>query len=533
MKEDFLRYFQLENAYIINHFIHTLHRIPLVKKIVEGKPYDAKGLKVLGSVYRVFKEIIMLVLFKVLYYALVVGMAYLVVTVLEVETNSSYISAAFMLVFFFTTLSGAIFNNKLFDTDEHSYYALSLLRVDAKNYAFINYGYFILKQSVMNVLAFLVLGLLFKIPFITCLLAVLFIPAAKFAFQCINIFCIDFFHKHQTAMSWIKLGLTGAFIAAGSAMALLNIFFSFTVWNLIFAVTIVLGALGLLRILTFKDYTRVYKKEMSLARNMVDKKQNAVKTKELTQAKASLSEKTLTATSDKTGFAYLNDLFMKRHHKSLWGTVRIQLIVIFVIIAGLSAVFIIAPGAAEGFSDLLIEWITAIMFLMYCLNRGLNFTTCLFVNCDHCFLTYPFFKEPKQILHLFTLRLFSLIRLNILPGILLGLGFDLLYYLTSQSSDFLYYFVFFVSPVAMSVFFSIHYMMLYYILQPFTKDATVDSLPYKIINFATYLVSYILFQMKVGGVVFGLGAIAFCVIYSIIAVILVYTKATKTFKIRA
>ncbi len=532
MKEDFLNYFHLESAYTVNHFIHTLHRIPLIKKLVEGRQYDAKGLKVLGSIYRVIKEIVMLVLFKILYYAILAGLAILVATVLEVEATPQYIASNFIMLFFFSTLIGAIFNNHLFDTDEHSYYALSLLRVGAKNYAFINYGYFMLQHLIMNFVAFFVLFFLLKLPVVTCLLGVIFVISAKLAFQCINLLLINFFQNHQNTMNWIKLGTAGVFIALANVMALTGFNFSYTGWNIIYAVAIVPGALGLLKILTFKDYAKVYKKEMSLARNVVEKKKNATKTTVINQAKASLSDKTINATSNKTGFAYLNDLFMKRHHKSLWGTVRIQLIVIAVILGGLSAVFIVVPNAAEGFSSLLIEWITAIMFLMYCLNRGLNYTTCLFVNCDHCFLTYPFFKEPKQILHLFTLRLLSLIKLNILPGILLGLGFDLLYYLTSHSSDFLYYFVFFVSPVAMSVFFSIHYMMLYYILQPFTKDATVDSLPYKIINFATYFVSYLLFQMKIGGVVFGLGAIAFCVIYSIIAVVLVYTKATKTFKIK-
>ncbi len=534
MKEDFITFFSLENAYVVNHFIHSLHRLPLIKKIVEGKSYDAKGLKVLGSIYRIFREISMMIFFKLLYYALIVGMASIVIDEMGIGENTerSALGLVFFTIFVFATLSGALFNNKLFDTGEHSYYAVTLLRVDARNYALINYGYTNLKHFVFNLLAGLILSLVFGLPVYLGLLLPLFVIGVKLTFQGLNLLCIDFFHKHQSVDSWVKIILTLIYAAALALLLITGHVFNLTVIITVFTGFILLGAATLIFILSFKDYQRVYKKEMSLARNVVETKAQTVKAKEQNIAKNALSEKTITASSNKTGFAYLNDLFMKRHHKSLWGTVRIQLIVIAVVFAIITGVLLFVPDGKEGFADFITEWITAIMFLMYCLNRGQSYTTCLFVNCDHCFLTYPFFKEPKLILRFFGLRLFSLIKLNILPGLLIGAGLDWVFFLSSGSTEILNYFVLFVSPVAMAVFFSIHYMMLYYILQPFTVDAEIASVPYKVINVITYVVAYMLYQVRLGGFAFGIGAIIFCVLYSAVAVALVYKKAAKTFRIR-
>ena len=49
---------------------------------------------------------------------------------------------------------------------------------------------------------------------------------------------------------------------------------------------------------------------------------------------------------------------------------------------------------------------------------------------------------------------------------------------------------------------------------------------------ATYLVCYFMMQVKMPTKVFGLAAIAFCVVYCAAASVLVYKFAPKTFKIR-
>ena len=89
-----------------------------------------------------------------------------------------------------------------------------------------------------------------------------------------------------------------------------------------------------------------------------------------------------------------------------------------------------------------------------------------------------------------------------------------------------------ISVLCMSVFFSVHYLMLYYLLQPYTVGAELKSGTYRIVMTVTYLVCYFMMRVQMPTFVFGLMTIIFCVAYSIIACILVYRLAPKTFRLR-
>ena len=74
--------------------------------------------------------------------------------------------------------------------------------------------------------------------------------------------------------------------------------------------------------------------------------------------------------------------------------------------------------------------------------------------------------------------------------------------------------------------------MLYYLLQPYNAGTEIKSGTYQIITWATYFVCYMMLQVKMPTILFGMMTIIFSVIYCIIASILIYKFAPKTFKIR-
>ena len=84
----------------------------------------------------------------------------------------------------------------------------------------------------------------------------------------------------------------------------------------------------------------------------------------------------------------------------------------------------------------------------------------------------------------------------------------------------------------MSAFFSIHYLTVYYLLQPYTAGTEMKSGTYRIVMVLTYVVCYALINVRLPILVFGAACIAFCVVYSIVASILVYQFAPQTFRLR-
>ena len=169
---------------------------------------------------------------------------------------------------------------------------------------------------------------------------------------------------------------------------------------------------------------------------------------------------------------------------------------------------------------------------MYVINRGAGFTQALFMNCDHSLLTYSFYKKPKFVLRLFWIRLREIIKINLPPAAIIGGGLAALLYATGGTDDPTDYAVIIVSIICMSVFFSMHYLTIYYLLQPYNAGTEIKSGTYQLIMSATYLVCYFMMQVKMPTKVFGLAAIAFCVVYCAAASVLVYKFAPKTFKIR-
>ena len=86
--------------------------------------------------------------------------------------------------------------------------------------------------------------------------------------------------------------------------------------------------------------------------------------------------------------------------------------------------------------------------------------------------------------------------------------------------------------ILLTLFYSTHYLTLYYLVQPYTENSDVKSPVYSFFNFIVYMVSYMLMQK---GDVSGLGVIIIAsvvIVYLIISLILIRFKAKDTFKIR-
>ena len=169
---------------------------------------------------------------------------------------------------------------------------------------------------------------------------------------------------------------------------------------------------------------------------------------------------------------------------------------------------------------------------MYLINRGTGFTQALFMNCDHSLLTYPFYKKPQQVLRLFRIRLREIMKINLLPASVIGAGLAVLLYLSGGTDNPLNYAVLIISILCMSMFFSVHYLTIYYLLQPYNAGTELKSGTYRLVLSVTYFVCFFLMQQRIPILLFGALSILFCAVYCVVACILVYRFAPRTFRIR-
>jgi len=156
---------RLHMAYRVNGILYRLRFLRL--------PYENSFAKTLGLVLAVLREIFGMLLGKLLYMAV-----FFAAPLLLIRRELPPELYGHLLVFL--TLIGGIFNNNLLNGGRDAYYAVILLRMDARRYTLSAYGYYLLKTAVGFLAAALLVGhLILRQGLALCLLTPVLVCGVK------------------------------------------------------------------------------------------------------------------------------------------------------------------------------------------------------------------------------------------------------------------------------------------------------------------------------------------------------------------
>ena len=514
--------FALKNTYRVNSILYSLKQIPLVKRILPESLYTSGGLKIFAGILAGLWEIISAFGGKFLYLLIMVflmGMVY----------RSVPEDRLFLHILVFLTAVGAFTNTYMFNPGRDKYYAMILMRMDAKKYTLTNYFYSILKV-IVGFLPFTILfGLMRDVPLWLCILLPFSVAGSKLILAAVS---LTGYRRTGRTSNENRLGRFGWIILAVlTAAAYLppaaGITLPLPVSAAVLAAAAAAGAACMPAIVRFDEYREMYRQILTQSMSQMDE----IRGQSLKQSRKVISADT-SITSRKKGFEYLNELFIRRHQKVLWKSSKRIAGVCAGLICFACLAFFMWPEVKPVANSMLLTYLPYFVFIMYAINRGTGFTRVLFMNCDHSLLTYAFYKQPKSILKLFQIRLREIVKVNLLPAAVIGAGLALLLFVSGGTENPLNYAVLFISIVCLSIFFSVHYLTIYYLLQPYNAGTEMKSGTYQIILWVTYLVCFFLMQVRMSTLVFGLMTILFCVLYCIVASILVFRFAPRTFRLR-
>ncbi len=515
--------FSLKNTYRVNSILYSLKQIPLLKRLLPEKLYRVRGLKIFANVVSVVWELISVFLGKILYVMLMVmGIGNLYEGMDGGEV--------FLHIFLFLTIIGAFMNTYMFNPTRDKYYAMILMRMDAREYTLVNYGYAILKVVVGFLPASIFFGLQQGVSLGFCVLMPFFVAGLKMAVAVLSLWDYE---RTGEASNENKLGkfvwlVVFLLLAAAYGLPAVGFVLPVAAVAVFMIVSVLAGIMASVKILSFGQYREMYQQILSKSMSQMD---GAVKLAQSQSQKIISSDTAIT--SRKKGFEYLNELFIRRHQKILWKSSKRIAVICFILVCACLLGFYLEPEFRQVTNELLMTFLPYFVFIMYAINRGTGFTQALFMNCDHSLLTYSFYKEPRKVLKLFRIRLREIIKINLLPAVVLGGGLDVLLWASGGANNPLDYGVMFVSIVCMSIFFSVHYLTIYYLLQPYNAGTEMKSGMYQIIMWATYLVCFFLMRLRMAILLFGFMCIVFCVLYCIVACVLIYKFAPRTFRLRA
>ncbi len=515
--------FRLRVTYRANSVINILKSIPLIKKLMPKDAYDNRNLKALAHVIAIMMEFSSIFVGKILY----------ILAFLVLPLYLDFLDMENMFVHFFIAgaIAGGLANSRFDNATRDSYYAVFFIRMPARDYALTELTLFTSKMFIGFLpFAFVAMFLFFLDP-----LTVLIIP---FFVVCIKMISAPFMLWYGTKIdsatgrSWLLIGIAAMVMGAATIAALFGYVLPSSALLILF-VPAALGAIvSYFKLKKFDGFKEYYKKVFStdtivLGATSADIKKQAMEKSFKKQITDSPS-----ITSNKEGFGYFNDLFVKRHRKVLMRVASVIAVFAAVIMVTLVVLVLLFPDESAEIGPLISEMLPYFLMIMYAINCSNRISYTMFANCDEAMLKYGFYKAPKSILVNFTHRLRSVIAINLLPGTIIALGLPLLVLASGGTQNPLDYLIIFTSIISMSIFFSVHGMVLYYLFQPYNSKMEIKSPLFSIINMLTYFVCFFAIGERIPLLLFGITMIAFCIVYVAVALILVYRLAPKTFKLR-
>ena len=168
---------------------------------------------------------------------------------------------------------------------------------------------------------------------------------------------------------------------------------------------------------------------------------------------------------------------------------------------------------------------------MYFVNRGEIITQAMFYNCDRSMLTFNFYQDPSVVLNVFKERLKTVMRVNLRPALVIGLGLVFLFSICNGSFQVTYLFIL-LSVIIISVFFSVHYLVIYYLLQPYDVHMKMKSVSFSVVSFLTYFVCYLCKDIHLSFLPFSLLVIFVTIFYIVVSLIAVFKVSPRTFRLK-
>ncbi len=232
------------------------------------------------------------------------------------------------------------------------------------------------------------------------------------------------------------------------------------------------------------------------------------------------------------GFTKLNNIFFRRFsnvwRKRFW-------LHLFVISVGVIGLYFIGKEGGNEFLDSngnLSSMLGIILLGAYYLNFGNRITQALFNHCDSIMLGYRNYNNGKNVLLNFIQRVKHVVRVHIPQTLIISLGGVLLTLIlhpdTKQSLLLLIFMAFMSAGIALCI----HTLVLYYLFQPYTLEMEMKSLGYTVADIVTYIFVYGLSGFKGDPKILLIIITSSAFIYFLVASVLVYFLAPKTFKIR-
>lgn len=533
----------LKNTINVNVILYGIRRIPLIGKHIPEQIHGIRIFKIYASVLSINYEIIKaffgeLCLFAVLFLFSILFNSYI---------SGGIGPCAFLYAFLFASFAiTASFN--VFKVTTETEYAVFCLGTDPQKYIFAKIAYQLFKIFA----GYTVFG----------------IPAAAFAH--VKWYMLPLIPFAGAGFITLKIGLKTAFLTLKYSSSknkekkvtrfsvegnLLAALFFYTILFLAMMVAIpwaicnnfilVASLITLFFALSFVPGLLLIKKcPYDLYKIALSKEKEAEEiTKEASKKRNSLRpEVKINSTSknksDSNGYRFLNELFFKRHTKTLSVPFVFDLLMTVGAMVLLSLLMRVELKHTFDTNRMIMRFIFSThpafyFFMMLCGNMGAKITYAMYTNCDSTFLKFSFYRKPDALIKMYRLRIMSVIKFNLPQAVLMSVYSVVVIFVTGGEDYFLQCVCNVLILLSSMILFSVRHMAIYYLLQPYAeKIKGMKTVVYFILYSFYWAFGFVALFLKIPAYVLAPLLVLYTAFYVFAADGLVKKFAVKTFIVK-
>ena len=520
-----------------NKTIYWLGRIPLIKRLVSDTLYSAKegklALSVLLWVWRAVKSLGG----TLLYVALMCVLPLLIVV--DPGSLSDGFGRFCWLLLWLSFVSGALLNPCAVAANPLKYACVRMMSMDARRFHLWDEAKYLADYFLTFAISLMLATIILGQGALPGLLLTVELICAHLAAEWIHVLVYDKAKKPLYGRVWFTLlvifgGLAAAYVPA---MALDLQTHKWLLSTPVFVLFLLCGAAAAYLL---ARYPRWYR--LALDTCTADKVSTELAQKKSQEAgfrDVRLKDSDLTAKGEYaalSGWPYLQALFFRRHSRMMYKPVKYILIAICAItVLGCVALLIFrSPETSELFSKvtLVLPYFVFVLYTIQSNIMGNRITRAMFYNCDLAMLKFGWYRQPKVILKNFILRFRRICSVNLLMSAALCVMFTAMVLCAGAKPLVAEYVAFLVALLALSVFFSVHSLGMYYLFQPFTAELKMKNPFFGIINGVMYVVCYSCIQIRSTPIWFTPVVLSVTILYSAVILLFVWRRAPKTFRVK-
>ncbi|WP_077532965.1 hypothetical protein [Massiliimalia massiliensis] len=522
----------------VNAFIFYFKRLWLIGKCMPDSFYSDYSLKkALSWIAVVIRQIIDF-FGKPLYLLFFAGLPLMLFAESQPGLKGREFAVMVHILFFLSCIIGAFGDSNIFSVTRDKVTFIKYMHMNAGNYIHASFAFKYVPFFVYYLPSLIAAALLLGASVLDGLLLWLLLLSFRMLGEAFQLFYFDRTGKvlsRNMLFNWLIIiaGVAGAYLLPAMGMQISGVLLH----PAFLIVSVILGGLGFYYIaIGYKQYEEKIPHSLDLnflLSSLLKVSSGATfKDVEIKETDAKLSEANQSQFQHLKGYAYFNALFFARHRRQLIRPVIYRLLLAVILFIAAAVFFWFNPERAEEISQNLTAILPAFVFIMYFMTVADKASRAMFFNCDKDMLHYAYYRNPNMILQNFKARLFrvSLYDLAIAAVVCLAaIGFCLICGTNIFTVDML---LFCLSILLLSILFTTHHLCLYYIFQPYSESLQIKNPFFTVINTAIYMLCFLCLQINVGGFAFTMTVLGFTVVYIAAALILVYRRAPRSFRVK-